>query len=214
MLATACAPSTAACRASSTAWRWFVWPTCTMASLPAASRRGTRSAAVSSRSSCVRLAASPVPPLMYSPATSVASSRVRFASSAPRSRLSSSPQGFTMGATTPPKRVLSNAIFFILSAVMAKRNRKGRRPMLRRGRHRARCLFGRFPVHFRLSGYRSVFARAQPRRSFTAWMRPSHMMRMLSSSIPHHHGNEKLLSHQASSTGQSYAPQPFFWNSG
>ena len=36
------------------------------------------------------------------------------------------------------------------------------------------------------------------------------MMRMLSSSIPHHHGNEKLLSHQASSTGQSYAPQPFF----
>ena len=37
------------------------------------------------------------------------------------------------------------------------------------------------------------------------------MMRMLSSSIPHHHGNEKLLSHQASSTGQSYAPQPFFF---
>lgn len=183
-----------------------------MASLPAASRRGTRSA-VSSRSSCVRLAASPVPPLMYSPATSVASSRGEVCSVRRGPGCRPHRRG-SRWEPPRPKRVLSNAIFFILSAVMAKRNRKGRRPMLRRGRHRARCLFRPFPVHFRLSGYRSVFARAQPRRSFTAWMRPSHIMRMLSSSIPHHHGNEKLLSHQASSTGQLHAPQPFFWNSG
>lgn len=42
----------------------------------------------------------------------------------------------------------------------------------------------------------------------------SAMVTSTSSSMPHHIGTEKLLSHQPSSTGQSCSPQPSFWKSG
>src|SRR5699024_1910001 len=74
-------------------------------------------------------------------------------------------------------------------------------PLIAGGAQRHQHAAGEAPVHHFF-------------RSATAERTESAMMFSTSSSMPHHMGTLKELSHQDSSTGQSNSPAPSFWNRG